>query len=57
MKLTINYNKDQLIDALETKEKVLKRKAAAESNPGIVALLDKDISELRAAINSVTETK
>lgn len=57
MKLTINYNREQLEDALETKLKVLQRKAAAERNPGIVALLDKDISDLRAAINTIAETK
>lgn len=57
MKLTLTYNKEQLIDALETKKKVLQRKANGETNPGIVQLLDKDISELAAAINSISETK
>lgn len=53
MKLTIEYNREQLIDALETKKAVLVRKARAETNPGIVALLDKDIQEIGLAISSI----
>jgi len=53
MKLTIEYNKEQLVDALNTKLKVLERKAKAETNPGIVNLLDKDINELQQAILSI----
>lgn len=57
MKLTINYNKEQLTHGLRVYKATIERKARAESNPGIVALLDKDISELEAAINSIQETK
>lgn len=57
MKTTINLPKAVVIDALDTKLKVLKRKKDNESNLLIVELLEKDISDLQNGINTAAEGK
>lgn len=57
MKTTIALQKITVQAGLRVYQNTLKRKQAKETNPGILALLDKDIAELETAINTMSEAK
>lgn len=55
--IKMNARKELATTALETYMATLTRKRTKEQNLLIVELLDKDIAEVKNALNSITEVK
>lgn len=57
MIIKMTLNKDTAQKALETYMATLIRKRTKETNLLIVELLDKDVGEIKTALNSIVEAK